>query len=301
LGKKVCETLDYTLQSRSLTLLEGNARLGKSFSARAWCEQHPGHARFVEVPPGNDDASFFRALARGLGLGNFLSYKVVEIRERVESVLRTGNIVLVLDEAQRLWPQRVRYSFPSRIIWVMSLANDGVPICMVSTPQFILAQKLIEKNGWNSAQLTGRIGYYEFLPTELGTSDLMAVSRAVLPEASPEVLKVLATYARASARYLAAVDTVAKRARYIAQRAGRASCKTEDIQTAMNESVIPSDTTLALNLEQAQNTSRRRRVLPTAAPAEPVQTQIETPPRHVRPATEASFTRAGNMTELVKP
>ena len=98
LGTKVCDALDFCAASRSLVLLEGNARLGKSFSARAWCEQHPGNARFVEVPPGNDDASFFRALARGLGLGSFLNYKVVEIRERVESVLREGDIVLVMDE-----------------------------------------------------------------------------------------------------------------------------------------------------------------------------------------------------------
>ncbi len=131
LGKKVYAALDYTLHSRSLTLLEGKPRLGKSFSARAWCLQHPGKARFVEIPATNDDASFFRAMARGLGLGNFLKYKVTEIRERVESVLLAGDLILVADEAQRLWPQRnLRYGFPSRILWVMTLANAGVPVCL---------------------------------------------------------------------------------------------------------------------------------------------------------------------------
>lgn len=58
------------------------------------------------MPPGNDDTSFFRALARGLGLGNFLKYKTIDIRERVESALLTGDLILVLDEAQRLWGDR---------------------------------------------------------------------------------------------------------------------------------------------------------------------------------------------------
>ncbi|MGA2028550.1 MAG: ATP-binding protein [Verrucomicrobiota bacterium] len=298
LGKKVCDALDYTLHSRSLSLLEGNPRLGKSFSARVWCEQHPGKARFIEVPPGNDDATFLRALARGLGLGNFLNYKVVEIRERVEFVLLTGDILLVLDEAQRLWPQRnLRYGFPGRINWLMAMANRNVPVCAIATPQFIQAQKAIEKTGWNSAQLTGRIGYYEFLPTELETSDLIAVSRAVLPEASEEVLKALAIYARASARYLAAVGAIAKRAQYTAQRNGRAHCSTEDVRTAMKESVIPSDTMLVRTLEQAQKPPRRGRELPPV----PVQAQVETPEREIMPERQWGFhRRAGDPAELLK-
>jgi hypothetical protein len=305
LGKKICETLDYALYSHRLALLEGNARLGKSFAARAWCLQHPGKARFIEVPPSNDESTFYRALARGLGLGNFLSYKAVQIRERVESVLQTGDLILVLDEAQRLWPQRnFRYGFPNRIVWVMAMANAGVPICMVSTPQFITSQKAVEKTGWNSAQLTGRIGHYEFLPTALEASDLMAVSRAVLPEADDVVLQALADYASASSRYLAAVDSIAMRARYIAMRAGRSVCNTADVRTAMKESVIPSDTMLARTLDHAKETAGGRRTLVALAPVEPmppVTDQIESPlpARGSRPAElPASLRRSRNAVDL---
>jgi hypothetical protein len=297
LGKKICETLDYALYSHRLALLEGNARLGKSFAARAWCLQHPGKARFIEVPPSNDESTFYRALARGLGLGNFLSYKAVQIRERVESVLLTGDLILVLDEAQRLWPQRnFRYGFPNRIVWVMAMANAGVPICMVSTPQFITSQKAVEKTGWNSAQLTGRIGHYEFLPTTLEASDLMAVSRAVLPEADDVVLQALADYASASSRYLAAVDSIAMRARYIAMRAGRSVCNTADVRTAMKESVIPSDTMLARTLDRAKKTDCGRRTPAALAPVEPmppVADQIESPlpARGSRPVELPTFLR----------
>jgi len=41
-----------------LTLIEGLAGMGKTFSAKVWCEQHPGQARYVQVPTTTDDASF---------------------------------------------------------------------------------------------------------------------------------------------------------------------------------------------------------------------------------------------------
>ncbi len=245
LGSKVYEVLDYTYNGRGLTLIDGNARMGKSHAAKAWCEQHPGKSRYVEVPPGNDEAGFFRALARGLGIGNFLQYKVTEIRERVEGVLLTGDLLLVLDEAHRLWPQKnLRYSYPNRINWVMTMANHQIPICAIATPQFIEFQKVAEENGrWNSSQLTGRISHYESLPADLSPEDLMAVAQSVLPEATTNVLRALAVYARSSSRYLAAIDSISKRAKYIAMLAGREVPTSDDVRKAMRESVIPADTT----------------------------------------------------------
>jgi hypothetical protein len=257
LGQKVSEVLDYTAFSGGLTLMEGEARTGKTFAARAWCDQRLGGARFVEVPPGNDEAGFFRALARGLGLGNFLKYKSCEIRDRVESVLLTKDLLLVLDEAQRLWPQRnLRYGFPHRIVWLMTMANAGVPIAMLATPQFVESQRAVEKNGWNSKQLTGRIKHYKPLPGELSNADLIGVARAVLPESDEESLTVLAIYARNSARYLAAIDSISTRARYLAMKDGRIAVTKGDVQKAMRESVIPADTQLREALEAGRKSKR---------------------------------------------
>jgi len=262
------------------------------------------------VPSGNDEVTFFRDLARGLGLGNFLNYKVVQIRERVEYVLRTGDIILVLDEAQRLWPQNnFRDGFPKRITWVMTMANDGVPICMISTPQFFVTQKVVEKNGWNSAQLTGRISHYESLPQDLSAEDLMGVAKAVLPEADAKVLRALAVYARSSARYLAAIDSIAKRARYIALRAGRGEATADDVRKAMQESVIPADTKLHRALESVGK-GRLARITP--APALPADSEVqetaletgldEFPPARSRvPAlVPGSRIRAGNEASLIE-
>jgi histone H3/H4 len=289
IGLKVSEVLDYTAFSGGLTLIQGEARTGKTFGARVWCEQRPGEARFAEVPPGNDEAGFFRALARALGLGNFLSYKGCQIRDRVESVLLTKNLLLVLDESQRLWPQynSNRFSFPNRVTWIMTMANAGVPIAMISTPQFIEIQKAVEITGWNSHQLTGRIKHYEPLPTELSQDDLIGVARAVLPEASSDALKALAIYARNSARYLAAIDSIADRARYLAMKAGRDTATTADVQKAMKESVIPADSKLQSALASGL-ASKRGRLSPGADsiiagsnPSDRIRNEFPAPPERL--------------------
>lgn len=268
LGRIIADEFDYTWHGRCMSLLTGESRRGKSFAAKICCLKNIGRARFVEVPPGNDDTSFFRALARGLGLGNLGQYSTVDIKDRVETLLLTGDILLVLDESQRLFPERTRYAYPCRITWLMTMANAKVPILMISTPQFISGQRMAEKSGWNSAQLTGRIFNYKVLPSDLEKSDLMAVCRAVLPEASETVLGVLAEYARMSARYLSAVESIAMRARYLAGRAGRQECSNEDVRVAMNESVVPSDTALNSLLEKSRAEASRRR-LPRMEPSAP--------------------------------
>ncbi|HEV2331190.1 MAG TPA: AAA family ATPase [Verrucomicrobiae bacterium] len=284
LGVRVCETLDYTLYSKSMTLIEGDARTGKTFSARSWCEQHPGQARFVEVPTGNDDKTFFRAIARGLGLGNFQQYKALEIRERVECVLLTGDILLCLDEGHRLWPEvNLTRGFPKRINWVMSMANQSVPICIISTPQFVERQLAARQfAGWNDAQFIGRLGHRERLPSELSLKDLIAVAKSVLPEGDDKTLRALAAYARTSARYLAAIDAIVKRARYVAGRAGHADVTTEDVRRAMSEAVIPSDTMLVRALENTK--TPHRRILPAPAP---VQSENQFPERGTLPISNS--------------
>jgi hypothetical protein len=302
LGKRVYDTLAFTFAKRQLTLMEGNARTGKSFSARTWCEQHPGQARFVEVPPSNDEAGFFRALARGLGLGSLLNYKAAQIRERVESVLLAGDLLLVLDEAQRLWPQsNYRQAFPRRIVWVMAMKNAGVPIALISTPQFIEVQKAVEKTGWNAAQLTGRVGHYETLPPMLSREDLRAVAESLLPGAAAEDLKRMAVYACVSARGLAALEAIAKRAEWRAERSGRKIPTAEDIKVAMTESVIPSDTKLKLALGERGNgklDSMPETAAPAVIPSEPAAVRNRLAGREQSPAP-ASAHRRGDLTELI--
>jgi len=89
-GKEVCDALDYANENGRLVLVDGLARIGKTFSAQVWCQQHPGRARYVQVPPTNDDFSFFRAIARSLGVSVNLKSKAQELRCRIEETLQAG-------------------------------------------------------------------------------------------------------------------------------------------------------------------------------------------------------------------
>ncbi len=289
LGEKIEETLDYALEGRRLTLMEGEARRGKSFAARAWCEQHPGCARYMEVPPGNDEKGFFRAIARSLGLSIPSNAKAHDLRDRAEEVLLTGDLALVMDEAHQCWPQKnYRYGYPQRIIWVMAMANQGVPIALITTPQFFQTQKFVkERLGWNDSQLVGRISHYVRLPEALSEADLTKVARVLLPEAGAEVLRALAIYARKSARYLAAIDTIASRARFLAGRAGRPHPTTEDVRRAMKESVIPSDSNLVQALDQAAPRAAKRHQSPLGEPPAPPAPQLRDPGADTPPSPGA--------------
>ncbi|MFO1487837.1 MAG: ATP-binding protein [Verrucomicrobiota bacterium] len=248
LGEKLNDALDYALESRRMVLIEGLARMGKTFSARAWAEQHPGRARYVQVPSTNDEGGFFRAIAKALGLSCGPGWKAVQLRERVEETLQSGNLLLILDEAHYLWPvSNSRFAFPSRVTWIMTaLVNHGVPVALISTPQFIKTQKVLEqRTHWTAEQFTGRIGHYEKLPDSLSENDLAKVARSLLPEGDAKAIKLLTLYAQGSSKYLAGIEAIVCRARYLALKEKRGQVSFTDLKVATEESVIPSDSALS--------------------------------------------------------
>jgi hypothetical protein len=247
IGKQIFETLNYTLEGRCMTLVDGQARTGKTFAVKAWCEQHPGQARYVQVPSTNDDVGFFRAIAKDIGVSINLNSKAQELRQRIEEALQPGHLALVLDEAHYLWPtSNYRDALPGRINWIMTaLVNFGVPVCLVTTPQFIKNQKRIEnKTCWTSEQFIGRIGHYEKLPESLSGEDLARVASSLLPEGDKQSVECLVRYAEGSAKYLAGIDCAVKRARYLAARDGRKEASRSDVKRAIRDSVMPSDSAI---------------------------------------------------------
>jgi len=163
IGAKVIDLLDYAEQQKSLVLIEGNARIGKSFMTKAWCEAYPGKRRYFQTPSSNDMTVFFRTLAKALGMSASYSLKAQDLRARISDVLQTGQLTLAIDEAHYLFPQtNFREALPNRINWMLTeLVNAGVAVALVATPQFTISQKIIEKNThWASEQLMGRISRY---------------------------------------------------------------------------------------------------------------------------------------------
>ena len=257
--KRVASALEYCQQTRTLTLIDGPARIGKSFAARIFCEESAGLARYVQVPCSNDEASFFRAIGQSLGVSSSLQLKAGEIRARVEEVLRAGDLMLVLDEAHYLWPQQWRpYASPTRVNWIMTaLVNYNVPCACVTTPQFYASQKRVERlTEWTSEQFIGRIGHLERLPSKLGRADLVKVAQALLPGADAASWGALAAYADVSKKHLASIEAIAKRAAWLARQDGQSAATATYVRRAMKESIIPSDTALAESLAPARNGRR---------------------------------------------
>lgn len=267
-GKRVQAALKFTRDTGLLSLISGQTRRGKTHAVRAWCDQHPGEARLVEVPPNADEASFYRAMARVLGTSESGNLKAHELRKRIEDTLLDGGLMLVFDEAHRLLP--TREAAPRRIAWLMAQINQGVPIALVTTPQFFGDLRHSKKRGWNFAQFEGRVGHYEPLPDELSDSDLELVARATLPEGSAKAVRLLAVHAKASTGYLASIDFAVKRARFIAEGAGRSQVTDGDIAQAITESKgAESALSDAMHFEgrAARRASQSRRAVPAKGPS----------------------------------
>jgi hypothetical protein len=151
-----------------------------------------------------------------------------------------------------------------------ALVNKQVPVCLVTTPQFFLGQRAVEKGThWTSEQFTGRIGHYQKLPDSLSERDLFAVAHAALPEGDEVSIEMLVRYAQGSAKYLAAIESAARRARFLAKKAGRDGVIRRDVKSAIADSIIPSDSTLAKALMSPVEAKKeaRQRSQPASVPA----------------------------------
>jgi hypothetical protein len=262
IGKRIEDALDYAYEARTLTIIDGDPRLGKSFAAKHHCEISGGLLRYVQVPSSTDLASFLRAIAESLGLATNLNLKAQVLHHRIRDALASGDLGICFDEAHYAWPQgRLRCAVPARVNWIMTtLCNEGIASALVTTPQFYTAQSQLEKQtAWSSAQFIGRVGHVERLPDKLCAADLRKVAAFILPSADERTIAALAAYAAESKKHLASIEAIAKRASWLASKAGRSEAGTDDVKRAMKESVIPSDVTLAKSLTEAPKAAPRAR------------------------------------------
>ena len=299
IGQKVFDELDYSLEEHCMVVVLGVPRIGKSHSAKAWAELHPGRARYLEVPSSNDEISFCSAIGKSLGLSIPTNAKAHELRHRIEDTLQRSKLMVIFDEGLHLWPTSIdTRSLPARINWInTALVNRGVPVAILAIPDFIETQKLIEtKTRWRAAQFIGRIGHCLPLPNSLEEPDLFAVAKITLPEGDAASIEMLVRYAQGSAQYLAAIESVARRARFLAKRSGRDEATSSDVRHAIKTGVIPSDSFIAAAMSDAAKPAGKRQSRSIAAPLQPAfsraETPLPTPPvrRDLQPLTESRRT-----------
>ncbi|TAK98573.1 MAG: hypothetical protein EPO07_11810 [Verrucomicrobia bacterium] len=277
IGRKVWETLDFALKARRMVVIEGWEGRGKSEAVKAWCRIHRGDARFVDLAGVTSKTTVFRAIAKALGIASSYSRTATEMQARIEDVLQRSRLVLVFDEAHFLFAQSPRiYSRPELIDWIdTALVNHDVPVALVTTPQFINCVKRAESQvGWNYRQFRRRVRRWVPLAEWNTDADLEAVARKIMPGISRAGIKLALGYAKVSlhgspSRDISGLGDVATEARLLAEESGRETITFEDVERAINEHLLPSDTCFASRMAAPEKRARRRLAAPLKAPLTP--------------------------------
>lgn len=226
--ERVFEALDCAYETRIMTEIRGNSRFGKTQALRTWCAMWPGRVRLVTVPASDSLRDFFRAIAEALGMRLALTANPQVTRDRIGQVLRSSGMFLVFDEAAFLVPQTyTRTTAPHRMNWVRTeLFDRGLPVAIAVTPQWYDGRegaltKFVRKTQYTVEQFVGRCEKVT-LPETVSEEDLLRVAQFHFPEvSSAALLAEIAARAACSDNYLQAVENLAKRARFIARRAGK--------------------------------------------------------------------------------
>ena len=275
--RQVFEELDFALESKSFVLIEGREGIGKSEAARAWVAKRPGLAVYVALECGSDETTLYRAIARQIGTSCTYTRKAIEVRMRVQDALQPGQIMLVIDEAHFLWPQseRSERTAPRRLDWLRTALIDfGVPVALISTPQYFSRQcDRFRKCGWNANQIQRRLARTAVLPEKIEKKDAVAVAQSYFPAVPAYEAKRIGGVACMSIGYLSTISHLRKRVDYLARRHSNVD-ELELVEQAIAELGLkldgrqPVDSEASKRAAQALQTLRTARaVTPEAAPA----------------------------------
>jgi AAA domain len=234
--RRINETLDFWFARRRMVLIEGVAGIGRTETARAWCDARAGLVRYVEVASSSDDRSFFSSMARQLGVARGASFKSQQIKVRVEEMLATSGLGLMFDESQYLFGQYVRpRRTPDRLLWVKTVFDAGTPIALVAHTDFSKLQAhFVAKTLWSDEQFERRVNRRITLPTEHSKQDMIKIARAHHPGGEMRTWKLLAAYALGTEKKQASGVTEAlESAQYRAEQLGRDQVTFADVEAAL--------------------------------------------------------------------
>jgi len=285
IGKKIWETLDYALASRGMVVLDGLEGRGKTEAVKAWCELHLGCSRFVSLKGITSKTTAFREIAKALGIAASYTRTATEMQARIEDVLKRSKLMLVIDEAHFVFNQSRRmYSRPELVDWIdTAVCNQGVPIALVTTPQFIVCMtRAADQVEWNYRQFRRRVKRWVKLPATNSEDDIKAVARNVFKKADARIISKIAGYALLSKRDLSAVGDVADEVRAMIGSGDLSRASLDQVHRAIYDFLLPSDKTFLEGMAAARNTGRPSR--PKPAPALP---DLEEEPVPARPAPAA--------------
>ncbi len=268
-SKEVFRTLDRGLRSRGIVVVQGVEGVGKSFSAEAWCDQHMGEARFVRLEGIVNRTTFFQAISKSLGLAAGVAQKSHEMQIRIRQHLERSGIMLVIDEAHRLFPQVQRiYCHPELLNWIYTLWDFRVPVALIVTPQFVTRMDAVEKQtDWRSGQFKRRVVAWKELPEKHSESDLRVVTRKIAPAAfSDGMVDDVVDFAIATKRQIDAARRAIEAATFIAEERGRRSVTQSDVEAGIQEALL-TEGALTTSIDKRRLLGTRTKVVPGATEA----------------------------------
>ena len=293
IGKKIWETLDFALASQGMVVLDGLEGRGKTEALHAWCETHLGNARFVSLKGITSKTIAFREIAKALGIASSYMRSATEMQERIEDVLRRSKLMLALDEAHFLFNQSRRmYSRPELVDWIdTAICNQGVPIALVTTPQFIVCMtRAADQVEWNYRQFRRRVKRWVKLPEKNTEEDIRAVARSVFKKADSRTVSKIVGYALLPEGYrdLSAIGDVANEVRAMLGTDDLSKATLEHVHRAIYDFLLPSDKTFLEGMKAARQTGRKslRKPAPELPEDEPSVFAAPLQPQLTRPADE---------------
>jgi len=282
-SREVFHWLHKARDTRSAVIIEGNSRWGKTESARAWANMHPGLARYVRTPPSNSESDLLRAIATALGMDVSPTLAGYRLRGEVEYVLIHSGLMPILDEAHAIFPASYsRNTTPARLNWIRCNVLDcGLPAVFISTPQSYrnAEKKFVKATGFAMEQFSERILKTVHLPSEVSAEDLFAIARIHFPGLPDKYLEYVVERAAATERnYVSDVSKIARLAYSNAADDGLSKPKLDHLILAIND-VLPA---LPLPILRSPRTDRaaavqaggkgfaERRALPVETEAEDI-------------------------------
>src|SRR5262249_6710491 len=136
-AKRVFDAMDFAVQERAVASVKGNARFGKTESARVYCQMHPGRFRLLDVPSSNALSDLYMAVAKAFGLDGSYGSGAQRLRSRIEYILEHTGIGLALDEFHFALPQNYTpTTAPARLNWIRTeIMRRELPLVLLMTIQ----------------------------------------------------------------------------------------------------------------------------------------------------------------------
>jgi DNA transposition AAA+ family ATPase len=195
--------LSYALANNSITLIEGESRMGKSVAGRAWRDaNNHGRSALVIAPAYGGTKALLRDIAGCIGANKNLNTSQMH-----ESILRgfNKNRILIVDEAHRLLPNDRRAN-PVNLEVLRDIHDrTGCALALIATSRFGAE---LRKSEYMFEQLLGRIGMPIRLPRKIKETDIENIVRQYVPRAGVKLMAACLETANAQGRLGILVETL---------------------------------------------------------------------------------------------